>query len=161
MNSQAELLRRRTDLATDGEFGIDRRILELVRCLAQCVAEKAMASSPVSPTQELILDIEVDGVRYLLVRQVSQTSQLQRFLSPRELEIGRMVAKGYPNKIIAAVLEISSWTVCSHLRRIFAKLGVTSRAAMVARIVQDGGIITAPACPEWGHKGSSEKLRKS
>jgi hypothetical protein len=44
-----------------------------------------------------------------------------------------MVAIGHPNKAIAAVLEISSWTVCTHLRRIFAKLGVSSRAAMVAR----------------------------
>jgi DNA-binding CsgD family transcriptional regulator len=52
-------------------------------------------------------------------------------LSPRESEIARMIAQGYPNKMIASVLEISVWTVSTHLRRIFAKLGVTSRAAMV------------------------------
>ena len=50
-------------------------------------------------------------------------------LSPREREIVRMVALGRQNKVIASVLNISSWTVCTHLRRIFAKLGVTSRAA--------------------------------
>ena len=55
-------------------------------------------------------------------------------LSPRELEVARMIAKGYPNKIIASVLDISVWTVSTHLRRIFAKLGVTSRAAMVTSI---------------------------
>jgi DNA-binding CsgD family transcriptional regulator len=49
-----------------------------------------------------------------------------------------MVARGYPNKTIAAVLDISTWTVGTHLRRIFAKLGVTSRAAMVARIMDEG-----------------------
>jgi DNA-binding CsgD family transcriptional regulator len=54
-------------------------------------------------------------------------------LSPREQEIVRMVAKGHPNKVIADVLNISPWTVCTHLRRIFAKMGVASRAAMVAR----------------------------
>ena len=48
-------------------------------------------------------------------------------------QYARMVAEGYPNKTIAAVLEISSWTVSTHLRRMFAKLGVSSRAAMVAR----------------------------
>jgi hypothetical protein len=32
------------------------------------------------------------------------------------------------------VLGISSWTVCTHLRRIFAKMGVGSRAAMVAHV---------------------------
>jgi DNA-binding NarL/FixJ family response regulator len=36
------------------------------------------------------------------------------------------------------VLEISSWTVCTRLRRIFAKLSVGSRAAMVARLMEDG-----------------------
>ena len=49
-----------------------------------------------------------------------------------------MVAKGYPNKTIAGVLEISSWTVCTHLRRMFAKLGVSSRAAMVAKMMDLG-----------------------
>jgi len=53
--------------------------------------------------------------------------------SPREREIARMLAKGYPNKTIADVLEISPWTVSTHLRRIFAKLRVSSRAAMAAR----------------------------
>jgi hypothetical protein len=45
-----------------------------------------------------------------------------------------MVASGHPNKAIASVLEISSWTVASHLRRIFIKLQVSSRAAMVTRL---------------------------
>ena len=48
-----------------------------------------------------------------------------------------MVAKGYPNKTIAGVLNISCWTVCTHIRRIFAKLGVASRAAMVARLLEE------------------------
>jgi DNA-binding CsgD family transcriptional regulator len=61
-------------------------------------------------------------------------------LSPREQEIVRMVAKGHPNKVIADVLNISSWTVCTHLRRIFAKLGVGSRAAMVARMLEIGAL---------------------
>jgi len=49
-----------------------------------------------------------------------------------------MVAKGYPNKTIAAVLEISSWTVGTHLRHVFAKLHVSSRAAMVAKMIEAG-----------------------
>jgi DNA-binding CsgD family transcriptional regulator len=40
--------------------------------------------------------------------------------------------------VIASVLEISVWTVSTHLRRIYAKLGVSSRAAMVATMIKAG-----------------------
>lgn len=83
--------------------------------------------------RDVLLDVEVDGVRCLLLR-VAPRGDGEPALSPREHEIARMVAAGHPNKAIAAVLEISSWTVNAHLRRIFAKLGVTSRAAMVAKL---------------------------
>lgn len=88
-------------------------------------------------TEEVLVDEEVDGVRYLVVRMPQPTrSRVQ--LSPREQEIVRMVARGHPNKVIADVLNISCWTVCTHLRRIFAKLGVGSRAAMVAQLLELG-----------------------
>jgi len=64
--------------------------------------------------------------------------------SPREQEIARMVAAvaaGYPNKInkiSAGVLDIGAWTVCTYMLRIFAKLNVTSRAAMVTRLHREG-----------------------
>ncbi|MDQ1386596.1 MAG: two-component system, NarL family, nitrate/nitrite response regulator NarL [Acidobacteriaceae bacterium] len=95
--------------------------------------------------EEVLIDTEVDGARYLLVRMRRPGSgRIQ--LSPREQEIVRMVAKGHPNKVIADVLNISSWTVCTHLRRIFAKLGVGSRAAMVAQL------------PELGVLGSEHRI---
>jgi|SoiMethySBSTD1v2_1073268.scaffolds.fasta_scaffold397360_2 DNA-binding NarL/FixJ family response regulator len=53
-------------------------------------------------------------------------------LTGRELQIATMVARGRPNKQIAAALHISEWTVGTHMRRIFSKLKVHSRAAMVA-----------------------------
>jgi DNA-binding CsgD family transcriptional regulator len=81
---------------------------------------------------QILLDVEVGDVRFLALRlqRPSPVSQL----SPREQEIARMVASGYPNKTIASILEISSWTVASHLRRIFIKLEVPSRAAMATRL---------------------------
>jgi len=92
-------------------------------------------------SEELLLDTELGGVRYLLLRMCSRDHG-RIHLSPRELEIVRMVAKGHPNKVIADVLNISSWTVCTHLRRIFAKLGVGSRAAMVAQLLEMGALTT-------------------
>jgi two-component system, NarL family, nitrate/nitrite response regulator NarL len=87
------------------------------------------------PSEVVIFDGNVDGVRCLLLRQHSAEEPSVTF-SPREREIARMIAKGLPNKTIAGVLDISTWTVCTHLRRIFSKLGVSSRAAMVARMME-------------------------
>jgi DNA-binding NarL/FixJ family response regulator len=133
MNSQSVRLDR------ESRSTGDLQACDLIRGLIRNIT--GAATAPLDQTQELVLDIEVDGMRYLLIRQVCQSPRIQNTLSPRELEIARMVAKGYPNKIIAGVLDISSWTVCTHLRRIFAKLGVSSRAAMVARIIQEGVIL--------------------
>jgi DNA-binding CsgD family transcriptional regulator len=53
-------------------------------------------------------------------------------LSRRELEVLRAVAAGKTNRQIAASLVISEHTVARHLQNIFAKLGVSSRAAATA-----------------------------
>lgn len=54
-------------------------------------------------------------------------------LTGRELQIAALIAVGWSNKQIAHQLGISEWTVSAHLRRIFIKLDVDSRAAMVYR----------------------------
>ena len=57
-------------------------------------------------------------------------------LSPRELEVVRLLASGQANKDIAASLGISLRTVEGHLANVFAKLGVTSRTEAVLYAVQ-------------------------
>ncbi|HUP27144.1 MAG TPA: helix-turn-helix transcriptional regulator [Chloroflexia bacterium] len=118
----------------------DEGVQDLVQQIVSQVAsheDRSAVSSAGSDEQEILLDIEVDGSRYRLLRSQPRPSGPAISLSPREQEIARMVAKGYPNKTIADVLDISSWTVCTYLRRIFAKLGVSSRAAMVARLMEE------------------------
>lgn len=51
----------------------------------------------------------------------------------REAEVAGWVAQGLTNKAIASKLQISSRTVQKHLERMFKKLGVRSRAELVAR----------------------------
>jgi ATP/maltotriose-dependent transcriptional regulator MalT len=53
-------------------------------------------------------------------------------LTPRELEVLRLVAAGRTNKAIAAELVVSRRTVDRHVSNIFAKLRVSSRAAATA-----------------------------
>ena len=55
-----------------------------------------------------------------------------RGLSPRELQVLRLVAAGETNKAIAADLVLSERTVDRHVSNIFAKLGVSTRAAATA-----------------------------
>ena len=111
-----------------------------VQKLVNVVEDSQLPPEPNGDGQTVLLDVEVDDMRCILIRLPHNSSRMQVMLSPREHEIVRMVAQGYPNKTIAAVLDISSWTVGTHLRRIFAKLGVGSRAAMVARLLERGSI---------------------
>jgi DNA-binding CsgD family transcriptional regulator len=122
----------------DGDLkhaGIEALIRQLVNDI---VGDDHLAAWEVARADYVILDVKVDGVRCLLTRIPDALVPL----SPRELEIARMVAKGYPNKTIASILDISCWTVASHLRRIFCKFGVSSRAAMVARLLENARLTT-------------------
>lgn len=53
-------------------------------------------------------------------------------LTPRELQVLRLVAAGKTNKAIAAELSLSEKTIDRHVSNIFAKLDVASRAAATA-----------------------------
>jgi DNA-binding NarL/FixJ family response regulator len=93
---------------------------------------------------EIILQFELGGVQYKLMRSTGKSEQ-STSLSPREQEIVQLVSHGYANKTIAHKLSISQHTVNTHVRRIFDKLGVSSRAEMVAYALQSGLVGRAPA----------------
>lgn len=114
-----------------GDF-LDGKVERLLVRLVREVANRARV-----PPAELsvVLELEVDGLR--CVTLIENAESTWSALSPREQEIARMVGAGYPNKTIAAHLGISSWTVSTHLRRMFAKVGVNSRAALVARVLEE------------------------
>ena len=57
-------------------------------------------------------------------------------LSARETEVIRLIAAGQSNRQIAAALVISERTVERHVSNIFAKLGITSRAAATAYVYE-------------------------
>lgn len=59
-------------------------------------------------------------------------------LSPRELEVLRLLAEGLTNAQIAERLFISQRTASTHVRHIFDKLDVTSRSAAVAWAIRTG-----------------------
>jgi DNA-binding NarL/FixJ family response regulator len=57
-------------------------------------------------------------------------------LSHREIEILRQLGAGHTDKTIADLLGISVWTVHAHVKSLFDKLGVHTRAEAVMRYLQ-------------------------
>ncbi|MET7435881.1 LuxR family transcriptional regulator [Streptomyces flaveolus] len=67
----------------------------------------------------------------------SRTDDIARLLSPQQLTIARLAARGLTNRAIGEQLRLSPRTVASHLYQIFPKLGVSSRVQLAARIGSD------------------------
>jgi DNA-binding CsgD family transcriptional regulator len=152
--------RRRAAGGAGAAEDLERLVERLIRTVSVAGGQESGPRAARHADDQVLLDVELLGVRCLLVRRPEAAGAVEAVgatgaagdaapgvpaspgaevtLSPREREIARMVARGYPNKTIAGVLEISSWTVSTHLRRIFAKLAVTSRAAMVAQLAAAG-----------------------
>ncbi len=62
-------------------------------------------------------------------------------LTPREIEVLRMMAEGFANKEIALRLSISDHTVKFHISSILGKLGVSSRTEAVTQGIRMGLIL--------------------
>lgn len=75
-----------------------------------------------------------------LLRQVSHQSQSHQIeaLTPRELEVLRLLAQGLQNKEIAVELVISERTVKFHVSSIMGKLGAGNRTEAVSLAAQQG-----------------------
>ena len=128
----------RTDLAVRGLLG---QISEAVT---------AAAAAPAPAKERVLLTTTLDGVRYTLMHCPAEHVPVDHCeLSAREFEVARMVAHGYTNKTIAAVLDISTWTVDTYLRRIFTKLDVRTRSAMVTKLTREGILDAHDRTPDW------------
>lgn len=77
------------------------------------------------------------------VRLPSEAGQaaLAEGLTPREMEVLRLVADGLPNKEIARRLGVSEHTVKFHLNALMGKLGAQSRTEAVVTATRQGLIM--------------------
>jgi DNA-binding CsgD family transcriptional regulator len=139
-----------TDSSTDslpriiGEFFVDGHQCVILACLTNCTdyfdKDLSLSSCPVWQNPKEFVEVgrfKILGQSCLIMAAEEDTadadSDLAMVLTERELQIALLVALGQSNKLIAKHLHISEWTVATYLRRIFNKLGVESRAAMVYR----------------------------
>ena len=92
-----------------------------------------------------LVSLHPDVFDFLLSRirpgRQSELDPSGQILTPREIEVLRMIAEGLGNKEIAAKLSISDHTVKFHISSIFAKLGASNRAEAVTLGIRHGLIM--------------------
>jgi len=127
-------------------FGDEEHVVEAIRAgalgyllksdshaqIAHALGEIARGGSPISPGIARYL---LGAVREGMPRTPSADAPS---LSERELEVLRAIVKGFTYDEIAGLLEISSATVATHIRRIYRKLSVHSRGEAAYEALQQG-----------------------
>ena len=84
------------------------------------------------------------GVTSTLLRHVEQDEGSPDALTPRELDVLRLVAEGLPNREVAARLFVTERTVKFHVSSLLHKLGAGNRTEAV-RVAVRRGLIRLPA----------------
>jgi DNA-binding NarL/FixJ family response regulator len=118
--------------AAAGQFPIDEEVVRFPAVAGRILAhfrEDSVADASVPLSEHFVSRIDVEPLGPLFVK-----------LSPRELEILDLVARGNSNKIIGRKLSISDQTVKNHVSAILRKLEVNDRTEAVVYALRNGWI---------------------
>ena len=118
---------RALDLGVRGLVSKHRPLPGLVHCIRQVHAGEPCLDQ----------DLTMKTVSMLIDRQKGRT-QAKQVLTPREVDVARMVTEGWPNKKIASKLCISEGTAKLHLHHIYQKLNCPGRMALMLYMQQHG-----------------------
>jgi LuxR family transcriptional regulator, maltose regulon positive regulatory protein len=127
--------------ASGASFELARARLELARVLASLGREDAAvreATLALTRLDEIGAVAEAARARELLgslgaPAKATRASSRDQVLTPRELDILRLVSEGLTDAEIATRLMLSKHTVHRHLQNAYARLGCSSRASAVAK----------------------------
>ena len=111
--------------------------------LGSAIRAGAKGAIPKTSSQaEIIAAIrKVASGQMLLSKAIERDIALNRLacdLTARQIEVLTLAARGFRNQDIASALGISANSVKDHLKQIFLRLGVSSRAEAVATALHDG-----------------------
>jgi len=87
-----------------------------------------------------VIDPEFAAALLPVARDQSAAQPIEA-LTPRELQVLRLMAEGQSNKVIARTLGISEHTVKFHVNAILGKLNVSSRTEAVVHATRLGLIL--------------------
>lgn len=118
---------RALDLGVRGLVSKHRPLQALVHCIRQVHAGEPCLDQ----------DLTMKTVSMLIDRQKGRT-EARQILTPREVDVARMVTEGWPNKKIASKLCISEGTAKLHLHHIYQKLNCPGRMALMLYMQQHG-----------------------
>lgn len=90
------------------------------------------SGKPLTERELVILRLLHPHLRPLLEAAATEPPAARPVLTPRQLEVLRLVRFGMPNRLIARALGISEGTVRKHLENAYERLGVQNRVAAVA-----------------------------
>src|SRR4051794_1225935 len=116
---------------------------ELVRADGSHVRVQWAGATEVATGRRLVLFVALSTSRWGgSFRRSVEVDHEPGDLSPRELEIVRMIAHGESGPEIAAELHIAHDTVRTHVRNAMNKVGARSRAHLVAKVLAEGYALT-------------------
>jgi DNA-binding CsgD family transcriptional regulator len=122
---------------------------EVERRAKQKSAARESVGGALGIFEELGAKVWAERARAELARTGGRASASDA-MTPTERRIAELVARGSSNKEVAAAAFVSVKTVEAHLSRIYAKLGVRSRAALAHRLAEE-----RPRVPGEGSRGES------
>ena len=108
----------------DGESPLNQEVA--MRLLVHLTNERRERQEPGDPVPEA------------LTQERLTSAAPDRELSPREVEVLRLMAQGHTNQQIAKELLLSTSTVKSHVQRILSKLGASDRTQAAIMAIEIG-----------------------
>jgi DNA-binding NarL/FixJ family response regulator len=130
-------------------YGVAINEAEALRFL-QAGARGVLRRSSDAETLLTCLRSVIDGSTFLedgIFGEAEKSSMNRRSeLTPREVEITRLVEQGLRNRDIARSLGIQTGTVKIHLKHIFEKTGVRGRYGLALNSLREKGALTLTPC---------------
>ena len=102
--------------------------MDIIRALQDVI----QGGAPMSPSIARFLVEEFTNRR---------SAAVESLLTPRETEVLQGIARGWPERKLAATLTLSSHTIHSHIKNIYRKLQVTSKLEAVT-VAKGKGILS-------------------